>query len=40
MQNDDNQCNISSLQIICSAHRYLFPFGNKAANGLVTEHLQ
>lgn len=40
MQNDDNQCNISLLQIICSAHRYLLSFGNYAANGLVTEHPQ
>lgn len=40
MQNDDNQCNISLLQIICSAHRYLFPFGNYAANDLVTEQPQ
>jgi len=40
MQNDDNQCNISLLQIIYSAHRYLFSFGNYADNDLVTEQPQ
>lgn len=40
MQNYGNQCNISLLQIICSALRYLIPAGNSPANDLVTEYLQ
>lgn len=40
MQNYDNQRNISLVQIIRSALRYLIPTGNSPANDMVTEYPQ
>lgn len=39
MQNTVYQRNKIEIQILLSAFSYLFPFGNSAANGLVTEKL-
>jgi len=40
MQNTANQYIRLAIQILLSALGYLFVFGNKPANGLVTELLQ